>query len=360
MKRFLQFITFVSMFFAGFLALNYCVFSGITFLLGLPHNTVFYVLMFVAAASYPSATLIERTVSNSLTRCFYTAAAVWMGISFYLLCLLVIYGLISFFVKIPHETAEILIGLLTAVVTIYSIVNALFLDIKEIEIPLKGLKEDLRMVHLSDIHIGSTRNSGYMKRIVVETNNLKPDLVVITGDLVDGSAKLHRHTFKAINDLDAPVFFVTGNHDFYEGKDEIFRVLSDTNIKILTNKIVECSGIQIIGVDYSLKVDHLEKILKKLDINRKKPSILLYHIPNGLKVSNQSGINLQLSGHTHNGQMFPFNLIVKIFFPHINGLYEYENEILKTYMYVSSGTGTWGPPMRLGSRCEITLINLKS
>lgn len=79
-----------------------------------------------------------------------------------------------------------------------------------------------------------------------------------------------------------------------------------------------------------------------------------------MKVSNQSGINLQLSGHTHNGQMFPFNLIVKIFFPHINGLYEYENEILKTYMYVSSGTGTWGPPMRLGSRFEITVINLKS
>jgi uncharacterized protein len=360
MKEFPQFAVFISMFFTGFLALNYCVFSGMTFLLGLPHNTVFYVLMFVAAASYPSTTLIEKTVSNSLTRCFYTAAAVWMGISFYLLCFLVIYGILSFFVKIPNETAGILIVVLTVLVSIYSIVNALFLDIKKIEIPLNGLERDLRMVQLSDIHIGSTRNSGYMKRIVVETNNLKPDLVVITGDLVDGSAKLHRHTFKAVDDLDAPVFFVTGNHDFYEGKDEILRVLSDTNIKILTNESVECSGIQIIGVDYSLKVDHLEKILKKLDINRKKPSILLYHLPKGLKVSNQLGINLQLSGHTHSGQLFPFNLIVKIFFPQINGLYEYENEILKTYMYVSPGTGTWGPPMRLGSKCEITLINLKS
>ena len=360
MKRFPQFITFVSMFFMGFLALNYCVFSGMVFLLGLPQNRFFYVLMFVAAASYPAATLLERMVSNNLTRCFYTAASAWMGISFYLLCFLVIYGILSFFVKIPHEAAGILIGILTSALSIYSIVNSLFLDIKEIEIPLNGLKRDLRIVQLSDIHIGSIRNSGYMERIVAEVKNLKPDLVVITGDLVDGSAKLHRHTFKAINDLDAPVFFVTGNHDFYEGKDEIFRVLSDTDLKVLTNEIVECSGIQIIGVDYSFRADHLEKILKKLNINKKKPSILLYHIPRGLKVSNQAGINLQLSGHTHNGQIFPFNFLVKMFFPYIKGLYEYETEFLKTYMYVSPGTGTWCPPMRLGSRCEITLINLKS
>lgn len=172
MKEFPQFAVFISMFFTGFLALNYCVFSGITFLLGLPHNTVFYVLMFVAAASHSSANLIERTVSNSLTRGFYTAAAGWIGISFYLLCFLVIYGILSF-VKIPRETAGILIGVLTALVSTYSVVNALLLDIKKIEIPLNGLEKDLRMVQLSDIHISSIRNSGYMERIVVETNNLK-------------------------------------------------------------------------------------------------------------------------------------------------------------------------------------------
>ena len=360
MRRILQFASFLSFFFVGFLALNYFVFYGMAFLLGISQNIIFYILMFIAAASYPAATLIEKTVSNNLTRIFYAAASAWMGISFYLLFFLVIYGILSFFIKIPHETAGIIIGILTLALSIYSIVNSLFLDTKEINIPITGLNEDLKVVQLSDIHIGSIRNSGYMEKIVAETNKLKPDIVLITGDMVDGSARLHTHTFKAINDLNAPVFFVTGNHDFYEGLDEVFRVLKDIKIKMLRNEMVECCGLQIIGVNYSFEKDHLEKALSKLDINNEKPSVLLYHLPRGLKTVNEAGVDLQLSGHTHNGQMFPFNFLVKLMFPYMNGIYEYNGAQLKTFLYVSAGTGTWGPPMRLGSRCEITLINLRS
>lgn len=355
MRRILQYAMFISLFFVGFLALNYYVFFGMSFLLGLPMNNGFYIIMIIAAISYPVATMIERMVSNNITRIFYTAASAWMGISFYLLFFLILYLILSLLFKIPRETAGITITLLTIVISAYAIYNSYLLKTKEIEIPLKGLTGDLKAVHLSDIHIGSIRNSGYMERIVNETNNLNPDVVFITGDVVDGSARLHKHTFKSLNRLNAPAFFVTGNHETYEGLDEVFRVLGGTELKILQNEMVEVKGIQVIGVEYSFERHHLKNTLSKLEINGEKPSILLYHLPRGLKDANEAGIGLQLSGHTHNGQMIPFNFLVKLMFPYISGLYEYKG----TQLHVSQGTGTWGPPMRLGSNCEITLISLK-
>ncbi|MCC7552011.1 MAG: metallophosphoesterase [Methanobacterium sp.] len=356
MRRILQYLMFISFFFVGFLVLNYYVFFGMSFLLGLPMDNGFYIIMLIAAMSYPVATMIERMVSNTFTRVFYTAASAWMGISFYLLFFLIIYAVLSLFFKVPRESSGILIAILTTVISAYAIYNSYLLKNSEIELSLNGLKEDLRAVHLSDIHIGSIRNSGYLERIVHETNKLNPDVVFITGDMVDGSARLHKHTFKAINSLKAPTFFVTGNHETYEGLDEVFRVLESTKLKILQNELVEFRGMQVIGVGYSFERNHLKNTLSQLEIKDEKPSILLYHLPRELKEASEAGINLQLSGHTHNGQMIPFNFLVKLIFPYISGLYEYQ----ETRLYVSQGTGTWGPPMRLGSRCEMTLIKLKA
>jgi uncharacterized protein len=355
MRNILQYVMFISLFFVGFLVLNYYVFFGMSFLLGLPMDYGFYIIMLIGAISYPLATIIERTVSNNSTRIFYTAASAWMGISFYLLFFLIIYLLLSFFFQVPRETAGITIVILTIIISAYAIYNSYLLKINQIEIPIKGLKEDLKAVHLSDIHIGSIRNSGYMERIVNETNKLDPDVVFITGDMVDGSARLHKHTFEAINRFKVPAFFVTGNHETYEGLDEVFRVLGGTNLKILRGEMVEFKGIQVIGVEYSFEKDHLKNSLSRLEIKDEKPSILLYHLPRDLEDSNEAGIDLQLSGHTHNGQMIPFNFLVKLMFPYIGGLYKYKG----TQLYVSQGTGTWGPPMRLGSNCEVTLITLK-
>jgi len=356
MRRILQYLMFISFFFVGFLVLNYYVFFGMSFLLGLPMDNGFYIIMLIAAMSYPVATMIERMVSNTFTRVFYTAASAWMGISFYLLFFLIIYAVLSLFFKVPRESSGILIAILTTVISAYAIYNSYLLKNSEIELSLNGLKEDLRAVHLSDIHIGSIRNSGYLEKIVHETNKLNPDVVFITGDMVDGSARLHKHTFKAINSLKAPTFFVTGNHETYEGLDEVFRVLESTKLKILQNELVEFRGMQVIGVGYSFERNHLKNTLSQLEIKDEKPSILLYHLPRELKEASEAGINLQLSGHTHNGQMIPFNFLVKLIFPYISGLYEYQ----ETRLYVSQGTGTWGPPMRLGSRCEMTLIKLKA
>ena len=247
MRTIIQYLMFISLFFVGFLALNYYVFFGMSFLLGLPMDSGFYIILLIAALSYPVATMIERIKSNNLTRIFYTAASAWMGISFYLLFFLILYLVLSFFIPMPREAAGIVIALLTTAISAYSIYNSYLLKINQIKIPLKGLNEDLKAVHLSDIHIGSIRNSGYMERIVNETNKLNPDVVFITGDMVDGSARLHKHTFRSINRLNAPAYFVTGNHETYEGLEEVFRVLGGTELKILRDEMVEFKGIQIIG-----------------------------------------------------------------------------------------------------------------
>lgn len=354
MRTIIRFAGFMSVFFFGFLAINYTIFYGTYALFGVEPGIGFYAVLVIAAVSYPLSAIIERVVSNNFTRIFYTLSSSWMGISFYILTFIGIYWIISFFIKIPGQVAGITILGFSAILSVYSLINSTYLEIKPVEIPLNGLKKRVRTVQLSDIHIGSIRNSGYMEKIVEKTNELDPEMIFITGDMVDGSARLHTHTFSAINKLKAPVFFITGNHETYEGLDEVFRVLRNTDMKILRDQMVECMGIQVIGVEYSFEKNHMENVLSKIEIDPEKPSILLYHLPTELKTVANAGIGLQLSGHTHAGQMLPFNYLVRLMFKYMKGLYRYAD----TYLYVSPGTGTWGPPMRLGSRCEITLIDL--
>ena len=204
MRTIIRFAGFMSVFFIGFLIVNYFIFYGIGSLFSIKPGYIFYSLLIIAVISYPLAAVIERIVSNTATRIFYTGASAWMGISFYLLTFIIIYSLLSLVFKIPGEIAGIIIVGLTGILSAYSLINSLFLNINEIEIPLNHLKNDMKVVQLSDIHIGSIRNSSYMEKIVEKTNKIDPEIIFITGDMVDGSARLHTNTFDAINKLNAP------------------------------------------------------------------------------------------------------------------------------------------------------------
>lgn len=354
MRRIIQLTLFLSIFLLGFLALHYYIFNRLGMLLGVS-QTLINVLIVIFTIAYPIASILESTASNILTRMIYTVSATWMGVAISILYTLLAYEIVNFAFNIPPFTAGIVVLIIAAVISVYSVVNSLYLNIKEIEIRVQNLKRELKIVQLSDIHIGPIRNSGFMKEIVEKTEFLNPDLVLITGDLVEGTVGLHPAMFDSINKLKVPVLFVTGNHDMYEGLENVFEVLKTTKIKIMNNEIIEFEGVQIIGVNYSYELHHLKKILPQLNIDVSKPSILMYHLPTGVEAANKAGINLQLSGHTHKGQMFPINFLGRLLFPCFNGLYNYNG----TQLYVSPGTGTWGPPMRSGSRNEITLINLK-
>lgn len=230
--------------------------------------------------------------------------------------------------------------------------------------PAAGLA-GLRIAQISDVHIGPMIRSGFVQSIVDRVNALEADLVVITGDLVDGPAhELALHA-RPLADLRAThgVYFVTGNHEFYSGARTWIRELRGMGIEVLENenRLIEKNGSRLLvagvhdisgpafGVDSDPEA--AARTSESTDFR-----ILLAHQPRSVYAAARAGFDLQLSGHTHGGQFFPGNLLVHFFQPFVRGLGRHEN----TMIYVNQGTGYWGPPLRLGAPSEITLLTLVS
>lgn len=309
------------------------------------------------ASSYLLASIGVRNTQLVVMDWFYFAAASWLGIIFLTFSLLIIYELVH--VTTGFDSRLVLSGLLViaVILSVYALVMGRQLTIREYTIPLEGLTKPVRLVQLSDIHVGTVHQQKYLERVVQASNELKPDIILITGDLFDGSAPINEEILTPLNDLSAPAYFSTGNHEEYEGLEYVRTTVKDLNLQLLENTKVIYDGIQIIGVNdrQSLpKGETLGSILDSIEPQPNVPTILMYHTPANWEEARAHGVDLMLSGHTHNGQIYPFNLLVKIFFPYMNGLYEEDNQ----YLHVSPGTGTWGPPMRLGSTNQITLITL--
>jgi len=270
-----------------------------------------------------------------------------MGVLFLLLSAFLLYEPIGFCLKLKTPATGMMLVLSVAVISLYALINGMLINVKNVEIPLSKISSPLRVAHLSDIHVGTIHNSGYLKRIVEKTNNLDPDMIMITGDFFDGLGPVSSHTVEPLKRLKAKTFFVMGNHEKYEDMDKVEQILVATGVVVLRNEMKEFMGLQIVGVDYPEREGQKDNpVLKEIVLDRSKPSILLYHVPAGLEDAEQAGIDLQLSGHTHNGQIVPFNFLAKLFYPKVKGFYR----VGKLSLYVSPGTGTWGPPMRLGSK----------
>jgi predicted MPP superfamily phosphohydrolase len=338
--------------------IHYYVFFRLYSLLGIKRNIWVYVVIFAFSVSFILASFLERQFANVIVGALYAVSASWIGALFLLFSSLVVYEIIRLFVKVNPKISGIVIVSVVFLLTCFSILNALTIKVKEVSIPIDGLENQLSIVQLTDMHIGTIHNSRFVKRVVDTTNSLAPDLVVITGDLIDSGGRVAENGLKGLKDLKAKTFFVTGNHEIYSGIDDVAKLLDGTGVKMLRDEVIEFKGLQIVGVNDGGEGRRVQKKvhLETIGIDKSKPSILLKHRPNDLEEARKAGIDLQLSGHTHAGQLFPFNLIAKLIFPKTNGLYTIEG----MYLYVSPGTGTWGPPMRLGSRNEITLIRLTS
>ena len=236
---------------------------------------------------------------------------------------------------------------------------------RRVRIPLAKLPKSASgyvIVQLSDVHVGPTLGREFVESIVRETNALAPDLIVITGDLVDGSVDQLREHVAALRDLKARdgVFFVTGNHEYYSGADAWIAHLGTLGVRVLRNERVDVRGLfDLAGVDDASSAGalphHGQDVAKAAQ--GRDPSralVLLAHQPKALKDALAAQVDLQLSGHVHGGQLVPFNWLVRLQQPLVAGLYLVE----KTYVYVSTGTGYWGPPMRVGSGSELTRIEL--
>lgn len=364
-------------------------------LLRVKNPRILRLLFLIGAVSFPHARMLFRSTANILTAVYHLVAATWIGMLLYLLVFLVGFDILVFVFKrkrrrkstpveggraasAAHEgpvdhlqdrvgkKAAAVILILTVLISVYSMWNASTFEVNRIDIPLEGIEKEIKILHISDLHIGAFRGKSYLEKIVTAANRLRPDLILITGDMIDSKHALTEDTFSPLKKLEAPVYFTMGNHEAYSGLGKSQEVMTAQNVRVLSNEIIETHGIQLIGLDYmraeresfdmhSINKATIKEVLPTLNISKNKPTILMHHSPAGIEYVNRHGINLMLAGHTHGGQFFPVTCLIALIFPHNNGLYNYKG----TYLHVSPGAGTFGPRMRFLTNNEITLICLK-
>ena len=242
--------------------------------------------------------------------------------------------------------------------------------VKEISIPIRDLPRDLQdfhIVQLSDIHIGPTIKGDYLLGIVERCNALHPDMVAITGDLIDGLTNQLQEDVTPLAQLRSRhgSYFVTGNHEYYWDANTWTALLETLGVKVLLNEnqVIRHGNarLMVAGVtDYAgdkYVADHLSDPQQaRRHAPRTDAAILLAHQPRSAFAGEAAGYDLQLSGHVHGGQFLPWNLFIKLVQPFSNGLHRLNNRM---WLYVSAGTGYWGPPQRLGVAPEITSIRLR-
>ena len=226
--------------------------------------------------------------------------------------------------------------------------------------------ENFSIAQISDLHVGPTIKRPYVEDVLEKISHLNPDLIAVTGDLVDGSVKYLKSELQPLKDMIAPygTFFVTGNHEYYSGVDLWLDETDRLGMKNLinSNELISRSGdqIAIAGITdlkaHQIKPAHRSDTgLALLSVPDTITKIVLAHQPNSIHSVHEIGADLQLSGHTHGGQFWPFTYLTKIVNPYIAGFYDHYG----TQIYVNRGTGYWGPPLRIGVPAEITLIRLK-
>ncbi len=314
-------------------------------------------------------TIMRTNPTSGLSHILYNIATIGLGVFLMWALSTIAVDLVHWVVKFSPRAFGWSVLTLTAGLSLYALWNAQHTRIIEREIVLPNLEQPLRIAHLTDIHIGHFWGEKTVERLVEQVAKEQVDAVVITGDLFDGRVRLRPEVLTPFQQLDVPIYFVEGNHDGYTGSGEIKAMLRDYGIQVLDNKLVSLKGTQIIGLDYSLPdresvdVFHapasrytMQELLPALQIDPNKASILLHHNPVGVNHAADNGINLYLAGHTHAGQIFPATIIASWMFPYNKGLYRVNDT---TQVYVSQGTGTFGPPMRLGTQSEIAILNLK-
>jgi hypothetical protein len=319
--------------------------------------------------SFVFSSLLAHWSENVFTRIYYLLSGIWLGILNNLILALILIWLIILagkFFSLPLDNAVIALPILVVslIISIYGVWNAFNPVIRNIEVTIPNLPKEWqgkKIIQLSDVHLGHIYREKFIKKVVEKVNSQNSEMVLITGDLFDGMDGNLAPIVKPLENIRAKAgaFFVIGNHETYLGLDSVFRELQNTPIKILRDEVVNVNGLKLIGVGYP---DRGEKkdITTVLESLKKdyfgKPNILLFHTPVAIAQIKELGINLELCGHTHRGQIFPFNLATSlIYHGYDHGLFQMDNYTL----YTSNGVGTWGPAMRIGNNPEIVVINLK-
>ena len=254
---------------------------------------------------------------------------------------------------LSHRTTGIVALLVWLVLCIYAAFCATSIVDKKLKLSTANVRRAHRFVQISDVHVGS-RGKQFLQKVVDKCNKHQPDGVLITGDLLDSSS-VTVDELRPLASLQCPAWMCLGNHERYVNLAAAIAAVEANGVEILRNRSVNFKDICIVGIDDADDPQQIAHSLPQIQWPKERYSILLYHRPSGWDDAIKHNIDLMLSGHTHGGQIWPFGLLVKLQFRRMLGLFSLGDK----HLYVSAGTGTWGPTLRLGTRCEMTVIEIE-
>lgn len=325
------------------------------------------VIFFLFLSTVISSYIIHKW-DTVFTRWYYIFSAFWIG-------LLANFGVMSavvLFLKLIAWNTNFIFPLYLLKIiffggaiglSFYGLFKAWLPKVTSYEVVIKDLPDSWHnkvVVQISDVHLGPVYRERFFGRLLAKAQKINPEAIFITGDLFDGMETDFTWLNHPFTKMQVPrgIYYSFGNHDLYLGFNRAMQLLKDNPVVILDNKMVVVDGLQIIGINYSFNKDFdLEAaILRQVGYNKNQPSILLFHEPKNIALAKKAEIDLQLSGHTHNGQLFPFNYLAKLSYKgYGHGLFNDGDFTL----VVNQGAGTWGPPMRTSGQSEIIKITLK-
>jgi uncharacterized protein len=325
-------------------------------------------LFIVLSISFVSASILAHKFCNFFVIWYYRIAAYWFGLTQFLFI-----GSLAYFIleNIIYRTGNYIspaiLGLICLggmfIVHCYATWRTAHPRFTRITAILPNLANEWhgkKIVFVSDVHLGAVLGANFSKKVVEMIQREKPEMVLIGGDIFDGVKCHSQSLIQPFSTLHPPhgVYFASGNHEYIGDAKVMLDEIAKAGIRILANESIDIHGLQIAGVDWK-ETNHkeeFEKILQGMHVDRTKPSILMRHEPNHLEVAEQAGISLTLSGHTHGGaQIWPLGYITRRMYKGFDYGFKKLHAML---VYTSSGVGTWGPPLRLGTKSEIVAITL--
>lgn len=324
--------------------------------------------MIVLSFSFFVAAMLGFRFNNVAVELLYKASVVWLGLLnflFWATCLAWPVDLALRLLRLPGYRHTLICTLfaLAAITAVYGIFNARWVRVRRIRIKLERLPASWRgrtAVLLSDLHLGNVNQTGFCRRMVAMAARLEPDIVFIPGDLFDGTPVDADRMAQPLSQLTPPfgIFFVTGNHEEFGNPAHYIAALKHVGVRVLVNEKVVIDGLTVAGIPYhdSTFPTRVRTTLEGMAFKDSGASILLSHAPTRLPVAAQAGVSLQLSGHTHGGQLFPFTWFTRWAF----GKFTYGlQRIDGMQVYTTCGAGTWGPPMRVGTQPEMVQITFE-
>jgi uncharacterized protein len=329
-------------------------------------KTIFLYITIALSFSLLVSMVLAHFSNSAIVRWFYIVISTWHGflVNLFLASILcwLTYTVAKYAnINLNFKIILSVLFLLAIAISIYGIWNAQHPQLKNITVKIKNLPpqwQNEKIIFISDIHLGAVNKAPFIKKVVEQINTVKPELVLIGGDYFDGSLSEYNSLTDPLKNIKSKfgVYFVNGNHESYIGELGADKALQSAGVKILKDEIADIDGLNIVGADFTNDLGNkqsIEALLKKVSFD--ETNIFMYHEPRYTDLAKTSGVDLQLAGHAHYGQQFPFQfftwLVYKKYFYglHVEGAYT---------SYTSNGVGTWGPPIRIGNTPEIVIITL--